>query len=85
MSGKIHEYFGLSYSSYLVLHRSILQSMPDEWQEKFIELIDDMEEKSDGLKDLPDTFTVQAISPQGLEIVDKYEDYERGRRNVFIS
>ncbi|EFC79182.1 hypothetical protein FrEUN1fDRAFT_7713, partial [Parafrankia sp. EUN1f] len=35
-SDTIHTWFGLSYSNYLVLPRSLLQSMPDRWQEPFV-------------------------------------------------
>ena len=35
----IHTYFSLSYANYLVLPRTLLQSMPDEWQAKFVALL----------------------------------------------
>lgn len=34
LDGPIHEFFGLTYCNYLVLHRSLMQSMPVEWQER---------------------------------------------------
>lgn len=40
----IHSFFGLSYSTYLVLHRSLLQSMPGEWQSRFVALLEQMRE-----------------------------------------
>ena len=36
----IHWYFGLSYANYLVLPRSVLQSMPIKWQEDFVKLLE---------------------------------------------
>ncbi len=39
----IHTYFGLSYSNYLVLHRSLLQSMPEQWQHQFTALMAEYE------------------------------------------
>lgn len=41
MSGEsdIHQYFGLSYSTYLVAHRTLLQSMPAEWQRRFVRML----------------------------------------------
>ena len=39
--GPMHGYFGLSYSNYLVLHRSLIQEMPIEWQERMVSLLDD--------------------------------------------
>lgn len=35
----IHSMFGLTYASYLVLPRTLLQSMPDEWQRDFVALL----------------------------------------------
>ena len=39
----IHIFFGLSYAKYLVLPRSILQSMSEEWQRDFVKLLDQLE------------------------------------------
>ena len=38
----IHTFFGLSYSNYLVLPRTLLQSMPEEWQHRFTGMLDEM-------------------------------------------
>jgi hypothetical protein len=35
----IHKHFGLSYTNYLVIPRTLLQSMPDEWQTPFVALL----------------------------------------------
>ena len=40
----IHKHFGLSYANYLVLPRTLLQSMPDEWQAELVALLKLMEE-----------------------------------------
>jgi hypothetical protein len=40
----IHGWFGLTYSSYLVLPRTVLQSMPVEWQERFVDLLEELGE-----------------------------------------
>lgn len=40
----IHRWFGLSYSSYLVVPRTMLQSMPGAWQVAFVDLLDEMNE-----------------------------------------
>lgn len=54
----IHSWFSLSYANYLVLHRAMLQSMPDDWQDKFVNLLDEME-KYYGYPDIPRTFHVK--------------------------
>lgn len=37
----IHDFFGLSYSTHLVLPRVLLQSMPEEWQARFVKLMEE--------------------------------------------
>lgn len=39
----VHTMFSLSYSNYLVLHRTLLQSMPIEWQHRFVAMIDELD------------------------------------------
>lgn len=36
----IHTWFGLTYANHLVIPRSLLQSMPDEWQHQFVALLE---------------------------------------------
>ena len=40
----IHDYFGLTYASWLTLPRVLLQEMPFEWQAKFTELLNEYHE-----------------------------------------
>lgn len=40
--GPIHHHFGLSYNNYLVLPRTLLQSMPLDWQERAVALLDEL-------------------------------------------
>lgn len=42
LNGPIHTSFGLSYANYLVLPRTLLQSMPEEWQAKFVALVNEL-------------------------------------------
>lgn len=77
----IHEWFGLTYASYLVVQRSILQSMPKKWQKKFVSIINDLQEATSDLKDLPASFTVNARNGNRF-ITDPYRRYERGRRKI---
>lgn len=41
----IQGWFALSYSSYLVLPRSLLQIMPAPWQHEFVELLEQARDK----------------------------------------
>lgn len=40
----IHLHFGLSYANYLVLPRTLLQSMPDAFQARFVAMLDELHE-----------------------------------------
>lgn len=40
----IHLWFSLSYANYLVVPRSVLQSMPQEWQARFVTCLEEMHE-----------------------------------------
>ena len=73
----IHGWFGLTYASYLVIPRSVMQSMPAEWQHKFVELLEECEEQYD----TPD-YTVYRRDKNGRFIHDEFRDYERGRRFI---
>ena len=47
MNSPMWDWFELSYSSYLVLPRSLLCGMDEEWQTKMIELLEQMRENYD--------------------------------------
>jgi hypothetical protein len=40
----VHTWFSLSYANYLVVPRSVLQSMPEDWQHRFTALMGEMHE-----------------------------------------
>lgn len=92
MKKDIHTYFGLSYAQYLAIPRSVLQSMPLEWQYQFVELLKqlDMTDWHDMLPDntcykielrnMKDTSTGWKW---GTKATDPLANYDRGRRNVF--
>lgn len=42
-SPDVHTWFGLSYANYTVLPRTLLQSMPEEWQHRFTALMDELD------------------------------------------
>lgn len=80
-SEAVHGWFGLTYSAYLVLHRVALQSMPDEWQERFVALLEEMRETIDH-EQMPSSFRVMAVDDRGKFISDDWRDYQRGRRKA---
>lgn len=40
----VHAWFGLTYSNYLVLNRTLLEAMPEEWQLDFVQKLEELQE-----------------------------------------
>ena len=80
----IHGYFGLSYANYLVMPRSVLQSMPDAWQEEFVKLLDQIPETIDEVIEPAGGYTVHARDEEGRFVEDPLSNYERGGRRLKI-
>lgn len=76
----VHDYFGLSYANYYVVPRSLLQSMPAEWQHRFVDCLDEMEDLYSN--QMTARYSVRARDDSGKFIQDPLSDYQRGRRRV---
>lgn len=50
--GPVHSFFGLSYSSYQVVPRVLAQSMPHEWQARFVQCMEEMQQAFGYLGDI---------------------------------
>jgi hypothetical protein len=79
----IHDFFELSYCSYLVLPRSVLQSMPEEWQRKFVKMLNELETEFSPVPS-QGSYEVTLRSDSGAFIHDEFRDYERGRRRLTL-
>ena len=77
----IHNWFELSYAQYLTIPRSVLQSMPDEWQNSFVKLLNELDEKIDWRPE-NGHYWVKLRDDKGRYVVDNLMDYERGRRKI---
>lgn len=69
--GPIHTWFSLSYNSYFVCPRSALQAMPLDWQQRFVDLI---EEADDFGIETP-TYSVQLRDETGRFMRDPWREY----------
>lgn len=83
----IHEYFELSYAHYLVIPRTLLQSMPSGWQKDFVKLLEEFEDRFTRFEWLPEGtfYNVQLKDRKGkIHSIgeDIFNNYERGRRIV---
>lgn len=77
----VHTFFGLTYANYLVLHRTLLQSMPDEWQLRFIDCVRELQDAFSHL-DQANNYMVQARTLDGKFMKDPIPHYNRGRTFV---
>lgn len=93
MERDIHGWFGLTYASYLVVPRSVLQSMPADWQARLVQLLGELDDTRWNEK-LPSdaSYKVELRShiyrrsgktSWGGRIADPLCDYKRGSRNIF--
>jgi hypothetical protein len=71
----VHTWFGLTYSNYLVLNRTLLQGMPDEWQERFVAMMEELNEAIDGIP-TASSFWVRATDG-GRFVADPVPHYRR--------
>lgn len=79
----LHEWFGLSYASWLTIPRSVLQSMPAEWQHRFLMCLEEMDTQcADHGVDLPATRVLGAHRGYAPVVKDLGE-YQRGRRRLW--
>ena len=75
----IHTWFGLTYSSYFVLPRSVLQSAERAWQERFIALMEELRE-THGHHVEDDNYTVQLRGRDGRFKKDPLAEYRHAER-----
>lgn len=76
----VHTWFGLSYASYLAVNRSLLQSMPPEWQRRFVQCMEELNDHFSHIKE--PRYTVHARDDQGRFVRDPIPHYNRGRTHV---
>lgn len=79
--GPIHQFFELSYASYLVLPRSILQSMPKDWQARFVMALAEIERRFDAFPG-EGCYDVLLKDDSGKVMDDPLANYDRGRRII---
>ncbi|MFF0597891.1 hypothetical protein [Streptomyces antibioticus] len=83
--GPIHGWFSLSYCNYLVLHRTLMQSMPIEWQERMVACLEELH-AAYGHIEQPERFKVEAatehqvsdLTEQQMTRLGITEDWYRG-------
>ncbi len=79
----VHEWFELSYAQYLTIPRSVLQSMPVEWQRTFVQCLEELDEAIDW-RPKSGGYWCYLKDRDGNLLDDSLADYERGRRRLPI-
>jgi hypothetical protein len=82
-SEAVHNWFGLTYCSYLAIPRSVMQSMPGDWQLRMVALLDEMRDRCDAARITWPMTEVRVRGSDGRFQPDPLCDYQRGRRDVF--
>lgn len=77
----IHHWFELSYAQYLTIPRSVLQSMPDEWQKRFVKCLNELDDTIDW-RPKSGRYWVKLKDGQGRYVEDPLMNYDRGRRQI---
>lgn len=77
--GPVHLWFGLSYASYAVQPRAVLQSMPTSWQQRFCDLMNEADEMGYRWPEQPGTtYAVNLrLDSDGRFLVDPLKGYRR--------
>ena len=73
LDGPIHGWFGLTYANYQVLHRTLMQSMPVDWQERMVACLEEMREAFEHIEH-PANFIIEAAEER------EYGDINLGER-----
>ena len=74
--GPIHQWFELSYAAYLVIPRLGLDAMPEEWQQRFVDLLEEAYEKHGLIT--PSDYEVRRRQ-HGRFVKDPWANYRHGR------
>src|SRR5438067_2115772 len=82
--GPIHGWFSLTYSSYLVLPRSLLQEMPTEWQQRFVDAIEEIRDYFN-CTEIEDNYTVHLRDKHGRYKTDPLGQYRHPNRELIES
>ena len=81
----VHEWFGLTHANYLVLPRSLLQSLPEEMQYRLTEVLDEIDDLARANKVPSLDYRVQAVDERGRFISDPVPHYNRGRTRIDLT
>lgn len=71
---KLHGWWELSYAHYLTIPRSVMQAMPDEWQSKMADLLEELDETLDW-RPKDGAYWVKLKDGNGKYATDPFDNY----------
>lgn len=74
-------WFSLSYASFLVLPRSFMHEMPDEWQNKMAELLEEYEQRVKHVEEIDSVYVQARKDRKFTKIPDWILNYRRPNRD----
>lgn len=77
---KLHTWFGLSYASFLVLPRSFMNEMPDEWQSKMADLLSEYDQTFKPVDEIDSVIVSARKDNKFTQIPDWILNYRRPNR-----
>jgi hypothetical protein len=75
LDGPVHQHFGLSYANYLVLPRTLLQSMPEAWQARFVAMLGELAEAFDHVEQAQCYKVTPGVEREVWELTDSERSY----------
>lgn len=84
MTIDVHHWFELSYAQYLTIPRSVLQAMPLEWQRRFVECLEQLDDAIDW-RPAEGRYWVKLKDAKGRYKSDPLADYRRHPTIKFTS
>lgn len=62
----VDDWFGPTSCHFIVLERTILNAMPEPWQQRFVQVMEDLDDATEPVE-LPTTYEVRARDERGKE------------------
>jgi hypothetical protein len=72
----VHAWFELTYAQYLTIPRSILEAMPDEWQARFVQCLNELDATFDW-RPKEGRYWVTLKDGKGRIATDRFREYRR--------
>jgi hypothetical protein len=80
----VHEWFELSYAQYLTIPRSIMESMSNEWQERMVKCLEELNETFDW-RPTEGRYWVKLKDDKGRYVSDPLMEYRHPDKNYIKS